>query len=54
MLFPPKERFEVDDIELVKEFKVQFDRFFISLDQVFVMNFKNNPYIVTIDKLMGP
>ena len=53
LLLPPKDRVEVDDIELSHFFKNQYDRFYISRDQVFVVNFKHNPYIITIDRIVG-
>ena len=53
MLLPPKDRFEVDDIELMKYFKAQYDKYYVSRDQVFVVDFKHNPYIITIDRLVG-
>lgn len=34
-------------------FKSQYDNYYVSLDQVFVMEFKRNPYIITIDKIIG-
>lgn len=53
LLLPPKERFEVDDVELLKSFKKQYNKYYVSLDQVFVMNFNNTPYIITVDRLVG-
>lgn len=52
-LLPPKQRVEVDDVELMKVFKTNYDSYYVSRDQIFVMNFKNNHYIITVDKIVG-
>jgi vesicle-fusing ATPase len=53
LLFPPKERQEVDDVSLVQEFKKQFTKYYVSLDQVFVVLFNKVPFIVTVDRMVS-
>lgn len=53
MLLPPKDRFEVDDIELLKQFKKDYNGYYVARDQVFVINFNKIPFIVTIDRFIG-
>lgn len=43
----------MDDIELIKQFKKDFNGYYVATDQVFVMNFNKTPMIVTIDKIIG-
>lgn len=53
MLLPPKERTEVDDMELMKQFKKDYNGYYLAVDQVFVLNFMKTPFIVTIDRMFG-
>ena len=47
-LLPPKEKAEVDDIELIQQFKKDFNGFYLNIEQVFVINFKKTPLIISI------
>jgi hypothetical protein len=53
MLLPPKERTEVDDIELVKQFKKDYNGYYLAVDQVFVLSYTKTPFILTIDRIFG-
>jgi hypothetical protein len=44
---------EVDDAELLKQFKKDFNRYYLGVDQVFVLNFQKIPFIITIDRILG-
>lgn len=53
MLLPPKERVEIDDGELVKQFRKEFTGFYLGVDQVFVVSFAKMPLILTVDRVLG-
>jgi hypothetical protein len=53
MLLAPKERVEVDDMELIKQFKKDYNGYYLAVDQVFVLSFMKTPFIVTIDRMFG-
>lgn len=53
MLLPPKEKIEIDDSELVRQFKKDFNGFYLAVDQVFVINFQKSPLIITVDRILG-
>ena len=37
----------------MKQFQSQFNKYYVAIDQVFVINFNKSPLIVTIDKILG-
>ncbi len=43
----------MDDIELLKQFKKDYNGYYVARDQVFVINFNKIPFIVTIDRFIG-
>lgn len=53
MLVPPKEKVEIDDAELIKQFKKDYNRYYVSVEQVFVVSFQKVPLIITIDRVLG-
>lgn len=53
LLLPPKERVEVDDVELIKQFKKDFAGYYLGVDQVFVANFAKMPLILTVERILG-
>ena len=52
-LLPPKERTEIDDFALAQYFAQTYDKFYVSIDQSFVVNFNGVIYVLTIEKVMG-
>jgi vesicle-fusing ATPase len=53
LLLPPKERVEIDDVELVKQFRKDFGKSYLGVDQVFVVSFAKMPLILTVDRVLG-
>jgi hypothetical protein len=47
-LLPPKEKVEIDDMELIQQFKKEFTGYYLNIEQVFVINFKKTPIIISI------
>ena len=52
-LLPPKERTEIDDIALSQYYAQTYDKFYVSMDQSFVVNCNGVVYVLTIQKVMG-
>ncbi len=50
---PPKERVELDDLEVVGQFRKDFTEFYIGVEQVFVLNYAKIPLVLTIERMTG-
>lgn len=53
MVIPPREREEVDDIELVRQFKKDYVGYYVAIDQIFTVSFNKNAYFVKVEKIVG-
>lgn len=53
LLQPPKERVELDDLELIKQFRKDFVGYYVVFEQVFVISFTKIPIVLTVDRVLG-
>ena len=53
MVIPPKERVQIDDIEMIKQFKRDHAGYYVVVDQVFLVNFNKNLYNIRIQRVVG-
>lgn len=43
----------MDDVELVRYLKKEYHGYYLAVDQIFVVSFRRDPIIVTVDRILG-